>query len=165
MTKITFKGTAVNTQGDLPTVGSSAPDFKLTTGDLSEKSLSDFKGKKVVLNIFPSIDTGTCAMSVRKFNEKASGLENTVVLCISRDLPFAQGRFCAAENLENVITLSEYKDSNFSDAYHVKFVDGPLTGLLSRSVVVVDEEGKVSYIEQVAETTEEPDYDKALAAL
>ncbi|HLT89185.1 MAG TPA: thiol peroxidase [Sphingobacterium sp.] len=165
MAKITFKGTAVNTQGDLPAVGSSAPDFKLTAGDLSEKSLSDFKGKKVVLNIFPSIDTGTCAASVRKFNEKASGLENTVVLCISRDLPFAQGRFCAAENLENVITLSEYKDNNFSDAYQVKFADGPLTGLLSRSVVVIDEEGKVSYTEQVAETTEEPDYDKALAAL
>lgn len=165
MAKITFKGTAVHTQGDLPSVGSSAPDFKLTAGDLSEKSLVDFKGKKVVLNIFPSIDTGTCAMSVRTFNEKASGLENTVVLCISRDLPFAQGRFCAAENLENVITLSEYKDSNFSDAYQVKFVDGPLTGLLSRSVVVIDEEGKVSYIEQVAETTEEPDYDQALAAL
>jgi thiol peroxidase len=165
MAKITFKGTAVNTQGDLPAVGSPAPDFKLTAGDLSEKSLSDFKGKKVVLNIFPSIDTGTCAASVRKFNEKASGLENTVVLCISRDLPFAQGRFCAAENLENVITLSEYKDNNFSDAYQVKFADGPLTGLLSRSVVVIDEEGKVSYTEQVAETTEEPDYDKALAAL
>lgn len=165
MAKITFKGTAVNTQGDLPGVGSSAPDFKLTAGDLSERSLSDFKGKKIVLNIFPSIDTGTCAASVRKFNEKASGLENTVVLCISRDLPFAQGRFCAAENLDNVITLSEYKDNNFSDAYQVKFTDGPLTGLLSRSVVVIDESGKVSYTEQVAETTEEPDYDKALAAL
>lgn len=165
MAKITFKGTAVNTQGDLPGVGSSAPDFKLTAGDLSEKSLSDFKGKKIVLNIFPSIDTGTCAASVRKFNEKASGLENTIVLCISRDLPFAQGRFCAAENLDNVITLSEYKDNNFSDAYQVKFTDGPLTGLLSRSVVVIDEAGKVSYTEQVAETTEEPDYDKALAAL
>lgn len=165
MAKITFKGTTVNTQGDLPAVGSSAPDFKLTASDLSEKSLSDFKGKKVVLNIFPSVDTGTCAASVRTFNEKASGLENTVVLCISRDLPFAQGRFCAAENLENVITLSEYKDSNFSDAYQLKFADGPLAGLLSRSVVVIDEEGKVTYTEQVAETTEEPNYDKALAAL
>lgn len=165
MAKITFKGTAVNTQGDLPAVGSPAPDFQLTGSDLSEKSLKDFKGKKVVLNIFPSLDTGTCAMSVRTFNEKASGLENTVVLCISRDLPFAQGRFCAAENLDNVITLSEYKDTNFSDAYHVKFQDGPLAGLLSRSVVVIDEEGKVTYTEQVAETTEEPNYDKALAAL
>src|SRR5690606_8818149 len=165
MAKITFKGTAVHTQGELPAVGSSAPDFKLTASDLSEKGLGNFKGKKVVLNIFPSIDTGTCAMSVRTFNEKASKLENTVVLCISRDLPFAQGRFCAAENLENVITLSEYKDSNFSDAYHVKFVDGPLTGLLSRSVVVIDEEGKVSYIEQVAETTEERDYYKSVSAL
>lgn len=165
MAKITFKGTAVNTQGDLPAVGSIAPDFKLTAGDLSEKSLSDYKGKKIVLNIFPSIDTGTCATSVRAFNEKAASLQNTVVLCISRDLPFAQGRFCAAENIENVVTLSEYKDSNFSDAYKVKFIDGPLTGLLSRSVVVLDEEGKVLYTEQVAETAEEPNYDKALAAL
>src|SRR5690606_31664471 len=165
MATITFKGTAVNTQGDLPAIGVSAPDFKLTAGDLSEKSLSDFKGKKVILNIFPSVDTGTCATSVRKFNEKASGLDNTVVLCISRDLAFAQGRFCAAENLENVVTLSEYKNSNFSDAYQLRFVDGPLEGLLSRSVVVIDEEGKVLYTEQVAETTEEPDYEKALAAL
>lgn len=165
MAKITFKGTSVNTQGELPTVGAPAPDFSLTAGDLSEKSLSDFKGKKVILNIFPSIDTGTCAASVRKFNEKAAALDNTVVLCISRDLPFAQGRFCAAEGIENVVTLSEYKDSNFSDAYGVRFADGPLTGLLSRSVVVVNEEGNVAYTEQVAETTEEPNYEQALAAL
>ncbi|NQD71215.1 thiol peroxidase, partial [Sphingobacterium shayense] len=156
MATIKFKGSPVNTQGNLPSVGSAAPSFNLTTGDLSEKSLNDFKGKKVVLNIFPSVDTGTCAASVRKFNEKVSALENTVVLCISRDLPFAQGRFCAAEGLENVIMLSEYKDSNFSDAYQVRFTDGPLAGLLSRSVVVVDENGNVSYTEQVAETTEEP---------
>ncbi|HLS95280.1 thiol peroxidase (atypical 2-Cys peroxiredoxin) [Sphingobacterium allocomposti] len=165
MAKITFKGTSVNTQGELPAVGAPAPDFSLTAGDLSEKSLSDFKGKKVILNIFPSIDTGTCAASVRKFNEKAAALDNTVVLCISRDLPFAQGRFCAAEGIENVVTLSEYKDSNFSDAYGVRFADGPLTGLLSRSVVVVNEEGNVAYTEQVAETTEEPNYEQALAAL
>src|SRR5690606_17350080 len=165
MTTVTLKGNKLETVGTLPETGSAAPDFTLVKTDLSEVSLQDFRGRRLVLNIFPSIDTGTCAMSVRTFNEKASKLENTVVLCISRDLPFAQGRFCAAENLENVITLSEYKDSNFSDAYHVKFVDGPLTGLLSRSVVVIDEEGKVSYIEQVDETTEEPDYDKALAAL
>src|SRR5690606_21246506 len=165
MAKITFKGTSVNTQGELPAVGAPAPDFSLTAGDLSEKSLSDFKGKKVILNIFPSIDTGTCAASVRKFNEKAAAQDNTVVLCISRDLPFAQGRFCAAEGIENVVTLSEYKDSNFSDAYGVRFADGPLTGLLSRSVVVVNEEGNVAYTEQVAETTEEPNYEQALAAL
>ncbi|WP_437919130.1 thiol peroxidase [Sphingobacterium sp. LRF_L2] len=165
MAKITFKGTEINTEGNLPSVGSAAPDFKLTAGDLSDKSLSDFKGKKVILNIFPSVDTGTCAASVRKFNEKAAGLENTVVLCISKDLPFAQGRFCAAEGIENVITLSEYKDSNFADAYQLRIVDGPLAGLLSRSVVVVDEEGTVVYTEQVAETTEEPNYEGALAAL
>lgn len=165
MANITFKGTSIHTAGELPAVGSPAPDFKLTAGDLSEKSLSDYKGKKVILNIFPSVDTGTCAASVRKFNQEAAGLENTIVLCISRDLPFAQGRFCAAEGIENVISLSEYKDNNFSDAYQLKIADGPLAGLLSRSVVVVDEEGKVVYTEQVAETTEEPNYEQALAAL
>ncbi|NGF56155.1 thiol peroxidase [Parapedobacter sp. SGR-10] len=164
MSQVTFKGTAVHTKGSLPQVGSEAPGFSLTAGDLSQKSLSDFSGKKVVLNIFPSVDTGTCAASVRAFNQKASQLENTVVLCISRDLPFAQGRFCAAEGLENVVTLSEYKDASFSDAYGVKFVDGPLEGLLSRAVVVIDEAGKVVYTEQVAEVTEEPNYDEAIAA-
>lgn len=165
MAQVSFKGNAVHTSGDLPRVGDVAPDFTLTAGDLSQKSLKDFQGKKVILNIFPSIDTGTCAMSVRQFNEKASGLDNTVVLCISKDLPFAQSRFCAAEGLENVVTLSDFKDDNFNNAYHVKFTDGPLQGLLSRSVVVVDEEGKVKYIEQVAETTEEPNYEAALAAV
>ncbi|QBQ42803.1 thiol peroxidase [Sphingobacterium psychroaquaticum] len=165
MAKISFKGNSINTQGDLPQVGSKAPDFKLTAGDLSEKTLSDFAGKKVILNIFPSIDTGTCAASVRTFNVEAAGLSNTVVLCISKDLPFAQGRFCAAEGIDNVITLSEYKDSNFSDAYQLKIVDGPLAGLLSRSVVVIDENGVVTFTEQVAETTEEPNYKQALAAL
>lgn len=165
MAQVSFKGNAVHTSGDLPKVGDTAPDFTLTAADLSQKSLKDFAGKKVILNIFPSIDTGTCAMSVRQFNEKASGLENTVVLCISKDLPFAQSRFCAAEGLENVITLSDFKNDNFNNAYHVKFTDGPLEGLLSRSVVVVDENGNVKYTEQVAETTEEPNYDAALAAL
>lgn len=165
MSQITFHGNAVHTQGSLPAVGSAAPDFSLTSGDLSEKSLADYKGKRVVLNIFPSVDTGTCATSVRTFNQKASALENTVVLCVSRDLPFAQARFCAAEGLENVVTLSEYKDSNFSDAYGVRFADGPLEGLLSRSVVVIDEQGKVIYTEQVAETVNEPNYDAAIAAL
>src|SRR5690606_35001593 len=114
---------------------------------------------------FPSIDTGTCAASVRKFNEQASGLDNTVVLCISKDLPFAQNRFCAAEGLDNVITLSDFKDDAFAQAYGVRFVDGPLEGLLSRSVVVIDQDGKISYTEQVAETAEEPNYDDAIAAL
>src|SRR5690606_36536329 len=120
MATITFKGNEVHTAGSLPAVGSQAPDFKLTAGDLSTKTLGDYKGKKVILNIFPSIDTGTCAASVRAFNEKAAGLENTVVLCISRDLPFAQGRFCGAEGISNVERLSEFRDSSFSDAYQVK---------------------------------------------
>ncbi len=165
MATITFKGTEVHTAGSLPAVGSKAPDFNLTAGDLSTKSLGDYKGKKTILNIFPSIDTGTCAASVRAFNQKAAGLDNTVVLCISKDLPFAQGRFCAAEGISNVETLSEFKDSNFSDAYQLKFTDGPLEGLLSRSVVVIGEDGTVKYTEQVSETANEPNYDAALAAL
>ncbi len=165
MSQVLFKGITVNTAGSLPAVGTKAPDFSLTAADLSQKSLSDFLGKKIVLNIFPSIDTGTCAMSVRTFNEKASSMANTVVLCISKDLPFAQGRFCAAEGIENVVTLSEYKDNAFSEAYGVRFSDGPLQGLLSRSVVVLDESGKVVYTEQVAETTNEPDYEAAIASL
>ncbi|MGJ1286942.1 thiol peroxidase [Sphingobacterium spiritivorum] len=165
MATITFKGSDVHTQGDLPKVGSQAPDFKLTAGDLSDKSLTDFKGKRVVLNIFPSIDTGTCAASVRAFNKAAADLDNTTVLCISKDLPFAQGRFCAAEGINNVLTLSEYKDSSFSDAYQLRLTDGPLAGLLSRVVIVLDEEGKVVYEEQVSEIVNEPDYDAALATL
>lgn len=165
MAEVTFKGNPVNTQGNLPSSGERAPDFSLTAGDLSQKSLSDFKGKKIILNIFPSIDTGTCAASVRKFNEKAAGLDNTVVLCISRDLPFAQARFCAAEGIENVQSLSEYKDASFSEAYGLKFSEGPLEGLLSRAVVVIGEDGAIKYTEQVAEVSEEPDYEKALDAL
>jgi len=165
MSQVTFKGTPIETSGTLPAVGSKAPNFSLTSNDLSTKQLSDFAGKKVILNIFPSIDTGTCAASVRTFNKEASGLENTVVLCISKDLPFAQSRFCGAEGIENVVVLSEYKDSSFSDAYGVKFINGPLEGLLSRSVVVVNENGEVVYSEQVAETADEPNYQAALAAL
>ena len=165
MAKITFKGNAAHTAGTLPAVGSAAPDFKLTKSDLSDASLKDYRGKKVVLNIFPSLDTPVCAASVRRFNAEASKLDNTVVLCISRDLPFAQGRFCTAEGLNNVISASEYRDSSFSDAYGVRIQDGPLAGLLSRAVVVVDESGKVKYTEQVPEIVHEPDYAKALAAL
>ncbi len=165
MSQVTFKGNVVDTKGALPAVGSKAPDFSLTAGDLSTKGLADFEGKKIILNIFPSIDTGTCAASVRKFNQEVASLANTVVLCISKDLPFAQGRFCAAEGIENVLTLSEYKDSSFSDAYGVKFVNGPLEGLLSRAVVVIDENGVVQYTEQVQEVTEEPNYTQALASL
>lgn len=165
MADITLKGNPIHTKGNLPSVGSKAPDFKLTNSELSEKSLSDYKGKKVVLNIFPSVDTGTCAASVRRFNQEASGLDNTVVLCISRDLPFAQNRFCAAEGLTNVETLSEFRDGNFSDAYQLKITDGPLAGLMSRAVVVVNEDGNVIYTEQVPEIVDEPDYDQALASL
>lgn len=165
MSEVKFKGTPVQTNGTLPAIGTIAPDFSLTAADLSSKSLHDFLGKKVVLNIFPSLDTGTCAASVRAFNEKVTSFENTVVLGISKDLPFAQGRFCSAEGIENVIMLSEYKDASFSDAYGVKFIGGPLEGLLSRAVVVLDEKGKVIYTEQVAEVTEEPNYENALAVL
>jgi thiol peroxidase len=165
MAKITLKGNPINTKGELPPVGSKAPDFKLTNGELSEKSLSDYKGKRIVMNIFPSIDTGTCAASVRKFNEEASNLDNTVVLCISKDLPFAQNRFCAAEGLKNVETLSDFRDGNFSDAYQLQISDGPLAGLMSRAVVVVNEDGNVVYNEQVPEIVDEPDYGNALASL
>ena len=165
MAQITFKGNQIHTAGNLPEIGATAPDFKLTSSDLSEKSLSDYKGKNVVLNIFPSVDTGVCAQSVRTFNKEVSAVDNTVVLCISKDLPFAQGRFCAAEGLNNVVTLSEYKDNNFSENYQLRFSDGPLAGLLSRVVITLDENGKVLYEEQVAEVTEEPNYEAALASL
>lgn len=165
MAKITFKGSPFNTAGSLPKVGSAAPDFQVVKTDITPMSLSDFKGKKVVLNIFPSLDTAVCAASVRRFNVEASKLNNTAVLCISKDLPFAQKRFCAAEGLDNVIPGSEYRDSNFSDAYGVRIVDGPLEGLFSRAIVIVNEKGMVAYTEQVPEIAQEPDYDKALAAL
>ncbi|MEN5058944.1 thiol peroxidase [Sphingobacterium kitahiroshimense] len=165
MASITFLGNVVNTNGQLPPIGSQAPDFTLTAANLSNKSLSDFKGKKVVLNIFPSLDTGTCAASVRTFNEAASRLNNTVVLCISKDLPFAQDRFCASEDVENVVTLSDYKNTNFSDAYQVSIIDGILAGLLSRVVITLDENGKILYHEQVAEIVDEPNYEAALASL
>lgn len=165
MSQVTFKGTPVSTKGSLPQVGEQAPDFSLTAGDLSQKSLKDFAGKRIILNIFPSVDTGTCAASVRTFNEIASSLDNTVVLCISRDLPFAQSRFCSANGLENVYSLSEYKDASFSGVYGVRFADGPLEGLLSRAVVVIDKDGKVIYTQQVQEVTEEPNYEAALEVL
>ena len=165
MAEVMFKGNPVHTAGSLPKPGSMAPDFKLVKTDLSTLSLGDLKGKKVVMNIFPSLDTPTCATSVRRFNAEADKLANTVVLCISRDLPFAQKRFCGAEGLNNVIAASEYRDSSFSDAYGVRITDGPLAGLFSRAIVVVDEAGKVVYIEQVREISQEPEYEKALAAV
>jgi len=165
MSAITLKGNKINTLKSLPETGSTAPGFNLVNGELSSVSLDDFKGSKVILNIFPSVDTGTCAESVRKFNEKASSLDNTKVLCISRDLPFAQARFCGAEGLDNVISLSDFRDQKFGKDYGVELVDGPLQGLLSRAVVVLDENQNIRYTEQVSEITEEPNYNAALEAL
>ena len=165
MAKVTLKGNVLETSGALPEVGSKAPDFTLTTTDLSSRSLSDFAGSKVVLNIFPSIDTGTCAQSVRTFNKAASSLDNTKVLCISRDLPFAQARFCGAEGLDNVINLSDYKGGHFGKTYGLDFINGPLESLHSRCVVVIDEQGVITYTEQVPETVDEPNYEAALKAL
>lgn len=165
MAKITFKGNPVNTSGNLPQTGTQAPDFSLVKGDLSEAKLSDFKGKNVVLNIFPSIDTGVCAASVRKFNKDASTLNNTVVLCISADLPFAASRFCAAEGLENVVTLSTFRNPSFAQDYGLLMTDGPLHGLLARSVVVVNAEGKVVHTELVPEIAQEPDYNSAINSI
>jgi len=164
MASITLKGNPVNTIGTAPEEGSNAPDFALVGSDLSEKSLSDFAGKKKVLNIFPSVDTGTCAMSVKSFNTQAASMDNTVVLNISRDLPFAMKRFCAAEGVENVEVLSGFR-SEFGKEYGVEFIDSPLKGLYSRVVIVLSEENQVLYKEQVAETTVEPNYDAALSAL
>lgn len=165
MAQVTFKGNPIQTVGDLPKVGEKAPDFRLTKTDLSEVSLSDLKGKRIVLNIFPSIDTPVCQASVRHFNEAASQLDNTVVVCASRDLPFAHARFCGAEGLKNVISASEYKNADFGHAFGVTIKDGPLAGLFSRAVTVIDENGTVAYSQQVPEIAQEPDYDKALAAV
>lgn len=165
MASVTLKGNPFNTVGELPVIGSTAPRFSAVKTDLSECSLADLAGKKVVLNIFPSIDTGVCAMSTTRFNKEAGGLDNTVVVCVSIDLPFALGRFCGAEGLEDVVPVSVFRNPEFGNDYGVTFADGPLSGLLSRSVVVIDEAGKVVYTEQVAETTEEPNYEAALAAL
>lgn len=165
MTKITLKGNAINTGGELPVVGSMAKDFKLVATDLSTKTLGDFKGKKLVLNIFPSIDTGTCAASVRNFNSRAADLDNTTVLCISRDLPFAQARFCGAEGIEDVVMLSDFDTGQFGKDYGLNLIDGPMKGFNSRCIVIVNAEGKVIYTQQVAEITEEPNYDHAMENL
>ncbi len=165
MATVTLKGNEIHTLGNLPENGSQAPSFTLVKNDLSNTSLSDYKGQKVVLNIFPSIDTGTCAQSVRQFNQEAAELSNTKILCISKDLPFAQDRFCGAEGIDQVETLSDFRDGNFGKSYNLEFTDGPLQGLLSRSVVVVNENGEVVYSEQVSETVDEPNYKAALEAL
>lgn len=165
MANITLGGTPIETTGNLPSIGSKAPEFKLTATDLSTKTNSDYKGNRLILNIFPSIDTGTCAQSVRTFNEKASQLDNTKVLCISKDLPFALNRFCGAEGLENVESLSDYKTGDFGKAYGLTFKNGPLETLLSRCIVVIDDDGTVIHTEQVSEIKDEPNYDSALASL
>lgn len=159
MAKVKFKGNEVNTNGQLPPVGSQSPDFKLVGASLNEISLADFKGKRVVLNIFPSIDTGVCATSVRQFNKWISKQENTVVICVSKDLPFASSRFCGAEGLEGVVTASDFRYNNFATDYGVLMTDGPLAGLMARSVVAIDEQGKVTYNQLVPEIVEEPNYE------
>lgn len=165
MATITLKGNPIHTLGELPKVGTAAQDFKLIASDLSTKTLKDFEGKNLVLNIFPSVDTGTCASSVRNFNKSASTLDNTSVLCISRDLPFAQSRFCGAEGIENVFMLSDFNTAQFGKDYGLNIVDGPLSGLHSRCIVVINAAGNVVYTEQIAETIEEPNYELALASL
>ena len=163
MATITLHNTPIETVGELPAVGSNAPAFTLTKTDLSEVSLQDFVGKTVILNIYPSVDTGVCAASTRKFNEIASSNPNVVVLCISADLPFAHGRFCGAEGLENVVSLSNFRNADFGGNYGVTITTGALAGLLSRAIVVI-KDGKVTYTEQVPEIAQEPNYDAALAA-
>lgn len=165
MAAITLKGNPIHTSGELPAVGSAAPGFSLTAADLSQKSLGDYAGKKVVLNIFPSIDTPTCATSVRRFNSEAATRGDAAVLCVSADLPFAQKRFCGAEGIANVATLSSFRDASFGAGYGLNIVDGPLAGLLARAVVVIDQNGKVVYTELVPEIAQEPNYDGALAHL
>ncbi len=165
MATITLEGNEIHTNGELPAVGSAAPDFKLTTGELADVSLADFAGKKKLLNIVPSLDTGVCATSTKKFNDAAKGRDDVVFLTISADLPFAQGRFCEAENIDAVKTLSMMRDKNFAKDYGVLITDGPLAGITARAVVVLGADNKVVYTELVPEIVQEPDYDKALAAL
>lgn len=165
MTHITLQGSPFQTIGSLPQIGEKAPNFKLIAEDLSQKILADFAGKKIILNIFPSVDTGTCATSVRTFNEKASLLNNTVVLCVSRDLPFAQSRFCGAEGIENVMMLSDFTTGDFGKDYELTIANGPLAHLHSRAIIVIDEKGIIHYTEQVTEIANEPNYEAALKAV
>ncbi len=165
MASITLKGNPVSTVGELPAMGIAAPSFTLVSKDLSEVSTADFTGKRLVLNIFPSLDTPVCAASVRRFNLEAASIPDTVVLCISADLPFAHKRFCETEGIENVVSLSVFRSPEFGADYGVTMADGPLEGILSRAVVIVDKDGKVIYTEQVPEITQEPDYEAALRAM
>lgn len=165
MAKVNLKGSPLNTNGDLPKVGAKAPDFNLKKTDLSSTKLSDYIGSTIILNIFPSIDTSTCAASVRQFNQRASELENTKVLCISRDLPFAQKRFCGAEGIENVDMASDFATGDFGKNYGLVLVDGPLAALHARAIVVVDANGFVKYTELVPDIVDEPNYDAAIASI
>lgn len=165
MAQITLKGNPINTSGDLPAVGSKAPDFSLTKADLSDVSLADFAGKKKILSIVPSLDTGVCQASTKQFNAKAGDAGDNVILTISRDLPFAQKRFCEAEGVDKVIAAAEMRNRDFGKAYGVEITDGPLAGVLARAIVVIDENDTVKYCELVPEIAQEPNYDAALAAL
>ncbi len=165
MASITLGGAPTNTIGELPNVGSKAPDFQLSASDLSTKSLSDYEGSNLILNIFPSVDTGVCATSVRTFNKSAASLNNTKVLCISRDLPFAQARFCGAEGIENVEMLSDFANGSFGDTYGVTISDGAFSNLHSRAIVVINADGEIVHTEQVPEVGQEPNYESALAAI
>lgn len=165
MANITLKGNAIHTLGSLPEIGTKAANFSLKTVNLETKSLADFLGKKIILNIFPSIDTGTCAASVREFNKRAAQLENTVVLCVSKDLPFAQARFCGAEGIANVEMLSDFTTGDFGKTYELDITDGPLAYLHSRAVIIIDEKGTIAYAEQVSEIADEPNYEAALKVI
>ena len=165
MANITLKGNPINTIGNLPEIGTKAKDFSLKTVALATNSLANFKDKNIVLNIFPSVDTGTCATSVREFNKKAAKLENTVVLCISKDLPFTQARFCGAEGIENVVMLSDFATGSFGKDYGLEITNGPLVHLHSRAVIVIDTNGEVIYTEQVSDIVDEPNYEAALKAM
>lgn len=165
MSTIKLKGNPVETSGSLPKIGDKAPNFTLTTTEMGSKTLADYKGSRVILNIFPSVDTGTCAQSVRSFNKEASEIENTKVLCVSKDLPFAQARFCGAEGLKNVEMLSAFKSDDFGKDYGLNMTSGPLETLLSRCVIVLDENGAVKYTEQVPDIVDEPNYKAALNSL
>lgn len=165
MASVTLDGKKIRTSGELPLTGTKAPDFNLVTKDLTEKSLHDFTGSTLILNIFPSIETGTCSASVRKFNEKAAALHNVTVLCISRDLPFAQTRFCGAEGIENVVMLSDYKTGAFGKNYGLEITEGIFEALHSRCILIIDPNGNISYSEQVQEIADEPNYEAALKVL
>ena len=165
MATITFQGNPVETIGTLPSVGNKAPAFTLTKTDLTDATLNDYAGKRIVMNIFPSIDTPVCAITVHHFNDEASKLDNVVILCISADLPFAQQRYCAAEGLENVVPLSLFRSPAFGKDYGATIAEGPLAGLMSRAVVIIDESGTVIHTQQVSEIADEPDYDAALTVL